>query len=59
VARRLLPLSLQDLRVIDILPQMVALSEAYFQVYQLQQAAPDATAQLQVPINSQAPQSQQ
>lgn len=27
------PLS-QDLRVIDILPQMVALSEAYFQVYE-------------------------
>uniref|UniRef100_A0A7S0R5S7 Ubiquitinyl hydrolase 1 n=1 Tax=Chlamydomonas leiostraca TaxID=1034604 RepID=A0A7S0R5S7_9CHLO len=25
----------QDLRVIDILPQMVALSEAYFQVYEL------------------------
>jgi hypothetical protein len=34
----LLTLALQDLRVIDILPQMVALSEAYFQIYQLQDA---------------------
>ena len=27
----------QDLRVVDILPQMVALSETYMQVYELQQ----------------------
>jgi hypothetical protein len=27
----------QDLVVIDVLPQMVALSESYFQVYQCQQ----------------------
>ena len=27
----------QDLRVADILPQMVALSETYMQVYELQQ----------------------
>ena len=27
----------QDLRVIDILPQMVALSETYMQVYELKQ----------------------
>ena len=29
----------QDLRVIDILPQMVALSESYFQVYELKRGA--------------------
>ena len=28
----------QDLRVIDILPQMVALSETYMQVYELKQS---------------------
>ena len=27
-------IEVQDLRVIDILPQMVALSESYFQVYE-------------------------
>jgi hypothetical protein len=31
---------LQDLVVLDVLPQMVALSEAYFQVYQCQQPQP-------------------
>ncbi len=29
----------QDLRVIDILPQMVALSESYFQVYEAKAVA--------------------
>ena len=28
----------QDLRVVDILPQMVALSESFFQVYELKGA---------------------
>lgn len=34
----------QDLVVIDVLPQMVALSEAYFQVYQCQQQQQPAAA---------------
>jgi hypothetical protein len=35
---------LQDLVVIDVLPQMVALSESYFQVYQCQQQQRPAAA---------------
>eukprot|EP00879_Flechtneria_rotunda_P019397 GHRR01020374.1.p1 GENE.GHRR01020374.1~~GHRR01020374.1.p1 ORF type:complete len:350 (+),score=115.31 GHRR01020374.1:1044-2093(+) len=34
----------QDLVVLDVLPQMVALSEAYFQVYQCQQSQQPQTA---------------
>jgi hypothetical protein len=43
---------LQDLVVLDVLPQMVALSEAYFQVYQCQQPQP-------IPGSSKAKQQQQ
>lgn len=34
----------QDLRVVDILPQMVALSESYLQVYELKAAPPVSAA---------------
>lgn len=43
----------QDLVVVDILPQMVALSEAYFQVYELKTAATPATQQQQQQAQSQ------
>ena len=46
---------MQDLNVGDILPQMVALSEAYFQVYEMKEGGVQAAAPLPAPQPEPAP----
>ncbi len=46
---------MQDLTLSDILPQMVALSEAYFQVYEMKEGGIQASVPLPAPAPAPAP----